>query len=136
MISLNLAKQITAIAIQQAKQQAKQQEFNICVSVVDQAGLLVHFERMDNALLGAIDVAIKKARTAALFQTNSAELGAIAQPGGAIYTLEATNGGLISFGGGGGVILRNEQGNVIGAIGVAGATVEADEAIAQLAARQ
>ncbi|ELA9072611.1 heme-binding protein [Vibrio parahaemolyticus] len=131
MISLNLAKQITAIAIQQAKQQ----EFNICVSVVDQAGLLVHFERMDNALLGAIDVAIKKARTAALFQTNSAELGAIAQPGGAIYTLEATNGGLISFGGGG-VILRNEQGNVIGAIGVAGATVEADEAIAQLAARQ
>lgn len=130
MISLNLAKQITAIAIQQAKRQ----EFNICVSVVDQAGLLVHFERMDNALLGAIDVAIKKARTAALFQTNSAELGAIAQPGGAIYTLEATNGGLISFGGG--VILRNEQGNVIGAIGVAGATVEADEAIAQLAVRQ
>lgn len=130
MISLNLAKQIAAIATQQAKKQ----EFNICVSVVDQAGLLVHFERMDNALLGAIDVAIKKARTAALFQTNSAELGAIAQPGGAIYTLEATNGGLISFGGG--VILRNEQGNVIGAIGVAGATVEADEAIAQLAARQ
>lgn len=34
------------------------------------------------------------------------------------------------------MILRNEQGNVIGAIGVAGATVEADEAIAQLAARQ
>ncbi|MEZ9870459.1 MULTISPECIES: heme-binding protein [Vibrio] len=130
MISLNLAKQITAIAIQQAKQQ----EFNVCVSVVDQAGLLVYFERMDNALLGAIDVAIKKARTAALFQTNSAELGANAQPGGAIYTLEATNGGLISFGGG--VILRNEQGNVIGAIGVAGATVEADEAIAQLAVRQ
>ncbi|MBE3709709.1 heme-binding protein [Vibrio parahaemolyticus] len=129
-MSLNLAKQITAIAIQQAKHQ----EFNICVSVVDQAGLLVHFERMDNALLGAIDVAIKKARTAALFQTNSAELGAIAQPGGAIYTLEATNGGLISFGGG--VLLRNEQGNVIGAIGVAGATVEADEAIAQLAVRQ
>ncbi|HBC3382331.1 TPA: heme-binding protein [Vibrio parahaemolyticus] len=130
MISLNLAKQITARAIQQAKQQ----EFNICVSIVDQAGLLVHFERMENAVLGAIDVAIKKARTAALFQTNSAELGVIAQPGGAIYTLEATNGGLISFGGG--VIIRNEQGNVIGAIGVAGATVDADEAIAQLAVPQ
>jgi len=50
-ISLNLAKQIAAIATQQAKKQ----EFNICVSVVDQAGLLVHFERMDNALLGAIE---------------------------------------------------------------------------------
>lgn len=63
MISLNLAKQITAIAIQQAKHQ----EFNICVSVVDQAGLLVHFERMDNALLGAIDVAIKKGQNSSAF---------------------------------------------------------------------
>ncbi|MGL5291557.1 MAG: GlcG/HbpS family heme-binding protein [Enterovibrio sp.] len=130
MISLNEAQRLSAIAIEQALQQ----NFTICVSVVDQAGLLVHFERMDSALLGAIDVAIKKARTAALFQTNSAELGAAAQPGGAIYTLEATNGGLISFGGG--VVLRNEQGQVIGAIGVAGATVEADESIAQFAAQQ
>ena len=125
MISLTLAKQLTSVAIDQARQQ----DFNICVSVVDCAGLLVHFERMDNALLGAIDVAIKKARTAALFQTNSAEIGSIAQPGGEIYTLESTNGGLISFGGG--VVVRDEEGKAIGAIGVAGATVEADEAIAQ-----
>lgn len=88
MISLELAKQLTSAAIKQAEQQ----EFNICVSVVDIAGLLVHFQRMDNAPLGSIDVAVKKARTAALFLTNSAELGTIAQPGGAIYTLEATNG--------------------------------------------
>ncbi|MDV6253532.1 GlcG/HbpS family heme-binding protein [Vibrio sp. EA2] len=74
-------------------------------------------------------MAIKKARTAALFQTNSAELGSIAQPGGAIYTLESTNGGLISFGGD--VVVRDEEGKAIGAIGVAGATDEADEAIAQ-----
>ncbi|CAG23528.1 GlcG/HbpS family heme-binding protein [Photobacterium profundum] len=130
MISLDLAKQLTSIAIKQAEQQ----EFNICVSVVDLAGLLVHFQRMDDAPLGAIDVAVKKARTAALFQTNSAELGTMAKPGGAIYTLEATNGGLISFGGG--VMIRNEQGKVIGAIGVAGATLEADEAIAQFAVQQ
>lgn len=84
---------------------------------------------MDNALLGAIDVAIKKARTATLFQTNSAELGSIAQPEGALYTLESTNGGVISFGGG--VVVRDEEGKAIGAIGVAGATVEADEDIAQ-----
>ncbi|MDV6253531.1 heme-binding protein [Vibrio sp. EA2] len=46
MISLTLAKQLTSVAIDQARQQ----DFNICVSVVDHAGLLVHFERMDNAL--------------------------------------------------------------------------------------
>lgn len=54
MISLNEAQRLSAIAIEQAQQQ----NFTICVSVVDQAGLLVHFERMDNALLGAIDVAM------------------------------------------------------------------------------
>lgn len=48
MISLTLAKQLTSVAIDQARQQ----DFNICVSVVDRVGLLVHFERMDNALLG------------------------------------------------------------------------------------
>jgi len=50
---------------------------------------------MDDALPGAIDVATKKARTAALFRTDSADLGVRAQPGGDIYSLEGTNGGLI-----------------------------------------
>lgn len=128
MITQSFAKLVTDKALNVAKADA----FNICVAVVDHSGLLIRFERMDNAVPGAIDVSIKKARTAALFQTNSAELGANAQPGGAIYTLEATNGGLISFGGG--VVLRDSQGSVIGAVGVAGATVELDEAIAQAAA--
>ncbi|WP_323180541.1 MULTISPECIES: heme-binding protein [unclassified Streptomyces] len=54
-----------------------------------------------------------------------------AQPGGAIYTLEHTNGGLISFGGG--VLLRDAS-QTLGAVGVAGATVEMDEELARLGA--
>ncbi|MNP00527.1 hypothetical protein D3C76_923190 [compost metagenome] len=60
-------------------------------------------------------------------------IGEGARPAGAIYTLEATNGGLISFGGG--VVLQDAQGKVIGAVGIAGATVEADQIIALGAAR-
>ncbi|MFE9067942.1 heme-binding protein [Streptomyces violaceusniger] len=110
---------------------ARQRGVAVSVAVVDQAGHLVAFHRMDGALAGPIDVSIKKARTAALFGTDSDVLGQGALPGGAIYTLEHTNGGLISFGGG--VQLRRAD-QSIGAVGVAGASVEADEEFARLGA--
>ena len=118
--------------VERAQSLAQDQNFAICISVVDDAGLLRGFLRMDGAVPGAIDVSIKKARTAALFRADSGEIGAAAQPGGAIYTLEATNGGLISFGGG--IVLRDTNSNVVGAVGVAGASVEADQDIAFKAA--
>lgn len=119
---------ITQNVIQSAQLLAREQNFAICISVVDDAGLLRGFLRMDDAVPGAIDVSLKKARMAALFRTDSRDIGAAAQPGGAIYTLEATNGGLISFGGG--IVLKDNNGKVIGAVGVAGATLEADQEIA------
>lgn len=123
---------ISQNVIQSARSLAQKQGFAVCISVVDDAGLLRGFLRMDDAVPGAIDVSFKKARMAALFRTDSRDIGADAQPGGAIYTLEATNGGLISFGGG--IVLKDSEGKVIGAVGVAGATVEADQEIAFKAA--
>lgn len=105
--------------------------FAVSVAVVDAGGHLHAFQRMDRALIGPIDVSIKKARTAALFATDSIVLGQDAQPGAPIYTLEHTNGGLIGFGGG--VLLRDGE-RVAGAVGVAGATVEADEELARVGA--
>ena len=69
-----------------------------------------------------------KARTAALFRKDSADIGARAQHERSIFTLEATNEGLISFGGG--VVVWNKKKKVIGAVGVSGASVEQDQAIA------
>ena len=83
---------------------------------------------MDSAVAGAIDVSIKKARTAALFGSDSLSLGQEARPGGNIYSLESTNGGLISFGGG--IVLRGDNGQIIGGLGVAGATVDDDQSLA------
>ncbi|ABK47510.1 GlcG/HbpS family heme-binding protein [Enterobacter hormaechei] len=131
-MSLFLSEATIQSVIERALVIAREQGFAINIAVVNDAGLLQGFLSMDGAVPGAIDVSIKKARTAALFRTDSLELGAAAQPGGAIYTLEATNGGLISFGGG--VVLHDELGRTIGAVGVAGATVEADQIIALQAA--
>ncbi|WP_109773259.1 GlcG/HbpS family heme-binding protein [Quadrisphaera granulorum] len=110
---------------------AEEQGLGVAVAVVDPSGVLVGFARTDAALVGPVEVALKKARTAALFGTDSADLGAQAQPGGSIYSLEHTNGGLISFGGG--VALRDAE-VVVGAIGVAGADVTTDEQLARLGA--
>lgn len=103
------------------------------MTVVNATAYPVAFARMDDCLLGAIDVAYRKARTAALFRADSVEVGANFQPGGPAYALENTNGGLIGFGGG--VLLRDAQGRVLGAIGVSGASAEQDQAIAETAAR-
>jgi uncharacterized protein GlcG (DUF336 family) len=71
------------------------------VAVVDPSGLLVAFLRMDNAYIGSIDISQKKARTAVVFNgVTSAGLYNASQPGGSLYAIEQTNGGLVVFGGG------------------------------------
>mgnify|MGYP000303671915 CR=1 FL=1 len=55
---------------------------------------------MDESYLGSIDVAIKKAKTSRYFNIATGDLGKLTQPGGIIYNIELTNGGLVSFLGG------------------------------------
>jgi uncharacterized protein GlcG (DUF336 family) len=104
----------------------------VSISVVDEAAHLVAFTRMDGTFLGGIDVAHRKARTAALFNVNSAALGDFLRPGSPAYSVSNSNGGLIGIGGG--VVLRDGQGRLMGAVGVSGGSVDEDEAIAQAAA--
>ena len=63
----------------------------------------------------------------------SGDLGKKSQPGQAVYGLEHSNGGLITFPGG--VPLRNSSGVFIGSIGVSGGTVEEDLIVARAAAK-
>jgi uncharacterized protein GlcG (DUF336 family) len=65
------------------------------ISVVDDAAHLVGFARMDGTFIGAIDVAHRKAQSAALFKINSAVLGENFKPGAPAQSLENSNGGLI-----------------------------------------
>lgn len=102
------------------------------IAILDAGANLKAFVRMDGALLGSIDVAMKKARTAILFQMQSADLGQDTQPGGTLYSAQLSNGGLITFPGG--VPLRAADGSIIGSIGVSGSTVENDLAVAEAGA--
>jgi len=83
---------------------------------------------MDGAWLGSIDIAIKKAKTARLFDMPTGEIGKLSQPSGPLYNIEHSNGGLITFPGG--LPLRTADGALIGAIGVSGSSVEDDHAVA------
>jgi uncharacterized protein GlcG (DUF336 family) len=103
------------------------------IAVVDAGANLKAFVRMEEAWIGSIDIAIRKAKTARFFDMPSGEIGKLSQPGGSLYNIEHSNGGLITFPGG--VPLRNKEGAVVGAIGVSGSAVENDHAVAEAGAK-
>jgi uncharacterized protein GlcG (DUF336 family) len=102
------------------------------IALLDAGGHLKAFVRMDGAVLGAIDVAIRKARTAVLFETASEAVWDYCKPGAPAPGLELSNGGLAPFAGG--IPLKGCGDKMLGAIGVSGGTVPQDLEIAQAAA--
>ncbi|MDB5156795.1 MAG: putative 15 [Mucilaginibacter sp.] len=111
-----------------AKSRAKEIGVAMNISIVDEGANLVSFHRMDNAWLGSVDISMKKAKTARFFDMNSGEIGKLSQPGGPLYNIEHSNGGLISFPGG--VLLKDSAGKIVGAIGVSGGSVDQDHDVA------
>jgi len=101
------------------------------IAVVDAGGNLKAFARMDGAWLGSIDISVRKARTARFFDMNSGDVGALSQPGGPLYNIEVSNGGLITFPGG---IPLRLNGEIVGGIGVSGSGVENDHTVADAGA--
>ena len=123
-LTLEAAERILAAATKKAVELGTRMD----IAVVDAGGNLKAFVRMDGAWLGSIDISIRKARTARWFDMNTGEIGKLSQPGGPLYGIEHSNGGLITFPGG--VPLKDGKGNVVGAVGVSGSTVENDHAVA------
>ena len=102
------------------------------IAVLDAGTHLKAFVRMDGAVLGSIDVAMGKARTAALFQTTSEAVWDYCKPGAPAPGLQLSNGGLMTFAGG--IPLTGADGTMIGAVGVSGGAVSQDREIAEAAA--
>ncbi len=115
-------------AVDVARKRSDELGVKMNIAIVDAGTNLKAFARMDGAWLGSIDIAIKKARTARMFDMNTGEIGKLSQPGGSLYNIEHSNDGLITFPGG--VPIKNRAGEIIGAIGVSGSTVENDHAVA------
>ncbi|GAA4278283.1 GlcG/HbpS family heme-binding protein [Aquimarina mytili] len=114
--------------IEVAKEKSISLNTKMNISVVDTGANLLAFVRMDGAWLGSADISIKKAKTARFFDMNTGAIGELSQPGGPLFNIEHSNNGLISFPGG--VPIKNKKGEIIGAIGVSGSSVENDHAVA------
>lgn len=127
-ITLSQAEQIIAAA--KAKSIELDTKMNICV--VDAGANILAFVRMDGAWLGSADISLKKAKTSRFFDFPTGVIGSLSQPGGSLFGIEHSNGGLITFPGG--VPVKNAAGEVIGAVGVSGSTVENDHAVAEAGA--
>jgi uncharacterized protein GlcG (DUF336 family) len=127
---------ITLIQAQKIAEAAKSKADEIGVAmniaVVDESANMKWFIRMDNAILASVDISIKKARTSCLCGMDSGEVGKLSQPGGPLYNIELTNGGLVTFPGG--LLLRDSEGKITGAIGVSGGEVHEDYAVASAGA--
>lgn len=123
-ITLEQAEKVVAAA----KAKAEELGLKMNIAVVDAGANLKAFKRMDNAWLGSIDISIKKAKTARYFDFPTGVIGSLSQPGGSLYNIEHSNGGLITFPGGIPLTIGDV---VIGGIGVSGSTVENDHIVAE-----
>ncbi|MDC3388101.1 heme-binding protein [Flavobacteriaceae bacterium] len=126
-MNITLAQAEKIIAVAQEKSVAIDTKMNI--AIVDAGANLVAFARMDGAWLGSLDISIKKAKTARFFDMNTGIIGELSQPGAPLFNIEHSNNGLITFPGG--VPIKDAEGNVIGAIGVSGSSVENDHTVAE-----
>lgn len=124
-VSFEVAQEI----IEKAVEKSREIGVKMCIAVLDSGGNLKSFTRMDDAWVGSIDIAIKKAKTACYFAMPSGEIGKLSVPGSPLYAIEHSNDGLITFPGG--LPIVDEDGMLIGAIGVSGDTVENDHLVAQ-----
>ncbi|MHC4571672.1 MAG: GlcG/HbpS family heme-binding protein [Planctomycetota bacterium] len=118
--------------LEAALNKAEETNTKMDIAVVDAGANLKAFIRMDQAWIGSIDIAIRKAKTARFFNMPTGEIGKLSQPGGPLYNIEHSNDGLITFPGG--LPLKNSKGEIIGAIGVSGSTVENDHMVAEAGA--
>jgi uncharacterized protein GlcG (DUF336 family) len=120
---------VSQVVLEAARAKAAEIGVPMNIAIVDEGGNLVAFARMDDAWLGSIDIAQNKAYTARAFDMPTKDLAPLAQPGGPLYGIEASNRGrLIVFAGG---IPLTSGSRVVGAIGVSGGTVEQDQQVAE-----
>ena len=111
---------------------AKKENVAITMSVVDKAGHHLFHYRMEDALIVSVDMAKRKAYTAIALEMPTHQLSELVQPAAPWYQLETlTDGQVVTFGGG--LPIVNDAGDIIGGLGISGASIEQDIAIAEIA---
>ncbi|MEZ4562234.1 MAG: heme-binding protein [Thermomicrobiales bacterium] len=102
------------------------------IAIVDAGRNLLAFARMDGALLASIEISQNKAFTARSMNMKTGDIGPLTQPGQPLYGIETSHSRpIITFGGGQPLVV---DGEIAGAVGVAGGLVPQDEEVAAAAA--
>jgi uncharacterized protein GlcG (DUF336 family) len=125
-ISLENAKKAAAPALAEAAKN----KWTVAVAIVDPGGNLVYYEKMDNTQIGSANVAIDKARSAALFKRPTKALQDTLAAGGEGLRILRVQGAVPVEGG----IPLVIDGKIVGAIGVSGATSAQDAQCAKAGA--
>jgi len=110
--------------------EAAKNNWAMAVAIVDPAGNLVYYEKMDNTQLGSANVAIDKARSAVLFKRPTKAMQDTLAAGGEGLRVLRLQGATPVEGG----IPLVSDGKIVGAIGVSGATSAQDGQCAKAAA--
>ncbi len=123
-LTLEGARRVSAAA----EAEASRQGWNVCIAVVDASGILVHFVRRDDTQASSSEIAIGKARTAAMFRRPTRALEESIAGGRTVlmsFPAMPVTGGLPLVAGG----------TVIGGIGVSGVHSDQDEIVAGAGAK-
>lgn len=128
-LNLELAKKI----IEGAEEEATSIDVQMVISVLDDGGNLIATHRMDDAWLASVDIAQNKAWTSVALKMPTSNLEEATVPKAELYGLNTTNQGrIVVFGGG---IPLEDNGKVIGSVGVSGGAVSQDVQVAEAAVR-
>lgn len=123
-MTLELAEKLCNAVITKAKQMGVKAV--VCVS--DAAGNPRLVKAMDDAYIASYDVAVNKAFTVVALKMSTLELKPLAQPGESLYGIQFTNGGKIVIFGGGNP-LKDDDGHIVGGLGVSGGSEADDSAL-------
>ncbi|PYS49599.1 MAG: hypothetical protein DMG13_23075 [Acidobacteria bacterium] len=117
-IGADTAKKIAAAAIAEARKN----NWTMAIAIVDTAGNLVYFEKMDGTQTGSVQVSIEKARSAALFKRPTKAFQDTLAAGGAGLRMLGLEGA-VPVEGGFPIVM---DGRIVGAIGASGGTSDQD----------
>jgi uncharacterized protein GlcG (DUF336 family) len=120
-ITLDQAKKVAAAA----EAEAKKNNWNMAVAIVEPSGSLVYFFKMDGTQYGSINVALDKATSAALYRRPTAAFNAGLKAGNT-YLMQLRGANAVP--GGLPIVVG---GKLVGGIGTSGATGDQDTQVSQ-----
>jgi uncharacterized protein GlcG (DUF336 family) len=119
--------------IDEAEQKAQEMNVPVTICITDMSGHPRMFYHMPEANIVSITLAQKKANTAIMMRKPTKDLNKDTVPNGELYQIETMlNGEIVTFAGGIPLVCN---GQVIGAIGISGGSVEEDQLICELSVK-